>query len=103
MDRRVGLDAACDLVGRFAEMLVGRRGEDKLAGWVHDAERSALPELRTFATGLGKDWDAVTAGLTLDWSSGQVEGHESRIEMIKRQMFGRAKPDLPRKRVLASS
>jgi transposase len=101
--RCVDLDAACNLVGRFAEMLVGRRGKDKLAGWVHDAEHSALPELRTFAAGLGKDWDAVTAGLTLDWNSGQVEGHVSRIKMIKRQMFGRAKPDLLRKRILASS
>jgi transposase len=29
-----------------------------------------------------------------------VEGHVNRIKMIKRQMYGRAKPDLLRKRVL---
>jgi len=33
-------------------------------------------------------------------SSGAVEGHVNRIKMIKRQMYGRAKPDLLRKRVL---
>jgi hypothetical protein len=41
---------------------------------------------------------AVTAGLTLPWSSGTVQGHVSRIKMIKRQMYGRAKPGLLRKR-----
>jgi transposase len=29
-----------------------------------------------------------------------VEGHVNRLKMLKRQMFGRAKPDLLRKRVL---
>jgi transposase len=50
--------------------------------------------------GLRRDQDAVTAGLTLPWSSGAVEGHVNRIKMLKRQMFGRAKPDLLRKRIL---
>ena len=31
-----------------------------------------------------KDWAAVTAGLTLPYSSGAVEGHVNRIKMIKR-------------------
>jgi len=43
------------------------------------------------------------AGLTLRWNSGPVEGHVNRIKMIKRQMFGSAKLDLPRKRVLLAS
>lgn len=34
--------------------------------------------------------EAVTAGLTLPWNSGVVEGHVNRIKMLKRQMFGRA-------------
>jgi hypothetical protein len=46
--------------------------------------------LRGFAKGLRKDWAAVTAGLTLPYSSGAVEGHVNRIKMIKRQMYGRA-------------
>lgn len=61
------------------------------------------PELHGFATGLRKDWDAVTVGLTLRWNSGPVEGHVDRIKMFKRQMLGRAKPDLLRKRVLLAS
>ncbi|MFI1259139.1 hypothetical protein ACH4U6_36125 [Streptomyces netropsis] len=58
------------------------------------------PELRGFASGLRKDWNAVMADLTLHWNSGAVEGHVNRIKMLKRQMFGRAKHDLLRKRVL---
>ena len=35
--------------------------------------------------------------LTLPYSSGAVEGHVNRIKMIKRQMYGRANPDLLRR------
>ena len=60
----------------------------------------ACEETLGFAKGLRRDWAAVVAGVTLPYSSGAVEGHVNRIKMIKRQMYGRAKPDLPRKRVL---
>jgi transposase len=36
-----------------------------------------LPGLRSFATGLQRDLAAVTAGLTLPWSSGAVEGRST--------------------------
>ncbi|MER8073653.1 transposase [Streptomyces sp. NPDC094034] len=75
-------------------------GREKLEQWIHDAEQSQHPELRRFASGLRKDWDAVMAGLTLHWNSGAVEGHVNRIKMLKRQMLGRANHDLLRKRVL---
>ncbi len=97
------MDEACDLIGRFASILVNRRGQKDLEQWTADAEAGRLPELRGFASGLRRDWDAVMAGLTLRWNSGPVEGHVNRIKMIKRQMFGRAKLDLLRKRVLLAS
>ena len=87
------------LVRQFADMLCHRNGT-KLPGWADEAEASTVRELRSFAAGLRKDWTAVTAGLTLPYSSGAVEGHVNRIKMIKRQMYGRANPDLLRKRVL---
>ncbi len=62
-----------------------------------------LPSLHTFVNGLERDLAAVTAGLTLPWSSGIVEGHVNRIKMIKRQMYGRAGLGLLRKRVLLAS
>ncbi|WP_235029747.1 hypothetical protein [Streptomyces sp. 3213.3] len=62
-----------------------------------------LPSLRYFAQRLLRDLDAVTAGLTLPWNSGVVEGHVNRIKMLKRQMFDRAGFELLRKRVLLSA
>ena len=86
------------LVREFADMLCNRRGE-RLEAWASRAEASPVSELRGFSKGLRKDWAAVTAGLTVSYSSGAVEGHVT-FKMIKRQMYGRAKPDLLRKRVL---
>jgi hypothetical protein len=93
------LKATRDLVREFADMLCNRRGE-RLEARASQAQDSPVSELRGFAKGLRTDWAAVTAGLTVSYSSGAVEGHVNRIKMIKRQMYGRAKPDLLRKRVL---
>ena len=93
------LKATCNLVRAFADMLCHRRG-GQLDAWTGQAEASPVSELRGFAAGLRRDWAAVTAGLTVPYSSGAVEGHVNRIKMIKRQMYGRARPDLLRKRVL---
>ncbi|MET9031045.1 hypothetical protein ABZW96_36415 [Nocardia sp. NPDC004168] len=60
------------------------------------------PALHSFVRGLRRDQAAVTAGLTLLWNSGAVEGYVNRIKMLKRQMVGRANPDLVRKRILLS-
>lgn len=42
----------------------------------------------------------MTAGLTLDWSSGSIEGAVNCIKKIKRQLYGRAGLDLLRKLIL---
>ena len=89
------LTTARALVREFADMLCHLHGE-RLEAWAAQAESSPVSELRGFSKGLRKDWAAVTAGLTTPYSSGAVEGHVNRIKMIKRQMYGRAKPDLLR-------
>ncbi|WP_460775986.1 transposase [Nocardiopsis nanhaiensis] len=70
--------------------------------WMERASQAPISELGSFAAGLGRDRDAAIAGLSLPYSSGVVEGHVNRLKMLKRQMYGRAKPDLLRKRVLAA-
>lgn len=108
-DDRLGLKAACvacpDLaaVTELAQAfnhLVRTRGGVRLEDWITTAVASPFPEIRGFAKGLYHDFDAVSAGLTLHWNSGKVEGTVNRIKMIKRQMYGRAKLDLLRKRIL---
>ncbi|WP_407653386.1 transposase [Actinoplanes oblitus] len=82
-------------------MMTHLHGE-RLTAWITAAEQAVLPGVSRFATGLNADLAAVTAGLSLPFSSGPVEGNVNRIKMIKRQMYGRAGFDLLRKRVLLS-
>jgi Transposase len=93
------VDRAHDLVQQFAQMLRTRTGEH-LDGWLDQVERSELPELQSFAAGVKKDKDAVRAGLTWWISNGMVEGHVTKLNLIKRQGYGRAGFPLLRKRVL---
>ena len=79
-----------DLAQRFGAM-VRTRSADALTPWLADARNS---ELHGFAAGLRQDEQAVRAGLTLPWSSGQVEGQVTRLKLVKRQSYGRAKLDL---------
>jgi transposase len=62
-----------------------------------------LPHLRSFTIGICRDHAAVLNGLTLEHSSGAVEGNVNRIKILKRQTYGRAKFDLLRKRVLLTT
>jgi transposase len=57
-------------------------------------------ELIGFAAGIRRDYAAVQAGLSRLESNGQVEGQITRLKYLKRQMYGRAKFDLLRLRVL---
>jgi transposase len=52
---------------------------------------------------LRADYAAVKSALQLSWSNGPTEGHVNRLKMLKRQMYGRAKLDLLRKRILGWS
>jgi transposase len=71
-----------------------------LDGWLCTADESGIPELAEFAGGLRLDRAAVDAMLTTDLTNGQTEGQVNRLKMIKRAMYGRAKFDLLRQRVL---
>ena len=83
----------------FAAMLRERQGEH-LDGWLERAATSDCPDLQRFANGIRRDYAAVRAGLTLEWSQGPVEGQVTRLKLVKRQMYGRAKLDLLRQRVV---
>ncbi len=84
---------AIDLAQDFTQ-LVRQRQPAQLDPWLQRATKSTLDALRRFAAGLSEDYQAVKAGVTLPWSTGPVEGHMNRLNMLKRQMFGRAHLDL---------
>ncbi|MEU8238279.1 hypothetical protein AB0C07_08545 [Actinoplanes missouriensis] len=56
--------------------------------------------MHTLVAGPRRDHAAVTAGLTLPYSSGAVEGQVNRIKALKQVMYGRANLDLLRQRIL---
>jgi transposase len=96
------LDALTGHIRTFGRMISELQG-DRIPQWIKAVRADDLPSLHTFANGLERDLAAVTAGLTLPWSSGVVEGHVNRIKMLKQQMYGRAGFALLTKRVLLAS
>ncbi|WP_344494709.1 transposase [Streptomyces enissocaesilis] len=90
---------ACDLARTFVDLVRDRRGH-LLTQWIRQAEQDSPKPIQSFAGSLRHDLDAVTAGLTLPWSSGAVEGHVNRIKTLKRAMYGRASFELLRTRIL---
>ena len=85
LDRSEEIATAHRLAADFAHLLRQRRGSD-LDTWAHQAEACGVREIRSFATTLRQDWDAVVAGLTLSHSNGATEGNVNRLKLIKRAM-----------------
>ena len=94
------LDALAGHIRAFAKMMTRRQGLLALEDWLTRVEADDQPELRSFANGIRRDQQAVTAGLALPYSSAAMEGNVNKIKMIKRQMYGRASFPLLRKRVI---
>jgi transposase len=90
---------AQELAQEFQTM-VRQRDPAALDGWLAASAASGTPELQSFGKGLAQEYASIRAALSESWSSGQVEGHVTRLKLIKRQMYGRAKFDLLRQRVL---
>jgi len=87
------------LVEQFQQM-VRRQQVANLDPWLEACAVQAASEIQTFATGIRQDGAAVRAALTLPYSNGPVEGQITRLKLLKRQMYGRAKLDLLRQRVV---
>jgi len=95
MDARI--TRVYQLTQAFLALARERRGRD-LEAWITTATDSGLDALARFARGLQEDLAAVTAGLTLPWSNGPVEGQVTRLKLLKRQGYGRAGFPLLRQR-----
>ena len=105
-DERAYVTALCASCPPLAEarrvaaafvQLLASHDATALGPWLGEAEHT---ELRSFATGLRRDHDAVLAAILFRWSNGQVEGQVHRLKLIKRTMYGRASLALLRRRVM---
>jgi transposase len=93
------LDAAYTLTQRFRQMMRARDAST-LDLWLTDCLASELPELVHFARGLQREQPAVQAARELPYRNGQVEGQITKLKLLKRQSYGRAKLDRLRQRML---
>lgn len=93
------IDLAQKLVGEFHRLLRERR-LDELTEWLGAARAGGIGELVWFVNGVEQDRQAVTAAFAHEWSQGQVEGQVNRLKLLERAMYGRAKFDLLKARVL---
>jgi transposase len=91
---------AYELAQEFVQ-IVRKRESSSLNNWILQTHQPEIPhELRVFAGGLRRDFEAVQAALNFEWNNGQLEGQINRLKLIKRQMYGRAGFELLRRRVL---
>jgi transposase len=91
-----GLTAARDLLDRF-HRIVHHRKDKRLDDWLADAKTGLMG---SFASGIEQDCTAVRAALTEPWSNGQTERQNTKLKLVKRQMYGRANLDLLRARLI---
>jgi transposase len=84
------------LVDRFHTM-IRKKNETDLDPWIGEASTSLIA---SFAAGIKRDKAAVSAAITEPWSNGRTEGQITKLKLVKRQMYGRAKLDLLEARLL---
>ena len=96
------IERAKELAQEFTR-IVRERSSNKFNEWLRSAIQSKLKEFESFARGLSEDYEAVKNALCFKWSNGQLEGQVNRLKLIKRMMYGRARFDLLRARVLQST
>jgi len=86
-------------IGDFQSMIRSKTAR-RLDEWL-EAARSSL--VGSFAGGVEKDLDAARNAIISPWSNGQTEGQITRLKLIKRQMYRRAKLDLLQARLIGAS
>lgn len=90
---------AREVIAAFQAM-VRRRLLVDLDPWL---QRALTSLVAPFANGIIKDKAAVSAAISSSWSNGQTEGQITKLKLVKRQMYGRAKLDLLQARLIGAS
>ena len=90
---------AREIIAAF-HVMIRKRAHASLDPWIATARTSLVS---SFANGISKDHGAVLSSITSPWSSGQVEGQITRLKLVKRQMYGRAKLDLLEARLVGTT
>ncbi|MGO4339383.1 ISL3 family transposase [Labrys sp. KB_33_2] len=81
------------------QAMIRKKALADLEPWLERAQSSLVG---SFAKGVLKDREAVSAAIALPWSNGQTEGQITKLKLVKRQMYGRGKIDLLQARVIGA-
>jgi transposase len=80
--------------------MIRKKSHADLDAWL---ERACASLVASFANGVTKDKAAVNAAIMTSWSNGQTEGQITKLKLVKRQMYGRAKLDLLQARLIGAT
>jgi transposase len=93
------LDTGYKLVQRF-RVALHELDVTAFKQWLLDAAAGDLKPFARLAAGMTDDLEAITNAFRYPWSTGPVEGNITRVKLIKRAGYGRAKLPLLRARIL---
>lgn len=99
LEERPALQSVYDLAQQFMSLL-RQRDLPTLNRWLASVAEIGSGSLKRFAAGLRRDYSEVSAAFLYHYSNGRTEGFVNKLKLLKRQMFGRAKLDLLRKRMI---
>lgn len=100
LDTHPDVDTILELVADFKEIILGNEVK-KLDEWLDLARKKDVAELNRFIKLIDGDREAVENAIIYHYSNGLTEGHNNKIKLIKRQMYGRCNFDLLRLKILA--
>ena len=81
------------------QSMIRSKAAAKLDAWLEAGKETLVG---SFANGVERDLAAVRNAIISPWSNGQTEGQITRLKLIKRQMYGRAKIDLLQARLIGA-
>jgi transposase len=78
------------------------KGNDATAikNWIAVYEKSSIGKIRTFVYGIKMDIKAVKNSIVFNVSNGIVEGFVNKLKEVKRSMYGRAKIELLKRKLV---
>jgi predicted transcriptional regulator len=78
------------------------KSEKLLKHFIEKYSVNSIKAIKSFASGLIHDYDAVKNAVVSDLSNGFVEGNHNKVKLIKRSMYGRAGLNLLRAKVISA-
>lgn len=69
--------------------------------WIEKTKKYKIRELDSFVKLIRWDLNAVENAITYHYSNGLTEGHNNKIKLIKRQIYGCCNFDLLRLKILS--